>query len=205
MPYCSYCGSSYKLGIDKCPKCGEDLPKLNSVAEGNNSSELLKKNYQEIDFAKVPVAGIAKRLAAGGVDLFIGIVLMIFIIRIVLFRYILRRAFIKGFLAFVIIYALSAVYFLLRDSLKGKSVGKLICSLTVVNLERKKPADLADSILRNSMLAIIVIPVFGWIIFSILSIIIIVQISVGKEQRIGDRFANTRVIEDRFMGNIYFK
>jgi len=205
MPFCTNCGSSYEIGTQKCTKCGENLPRLNSLRKENISTDIFKKKNKTDDLKKTPAAGISKRLTAGGIDLFVGIAVMFFIVRIVLYRFLMRRAIIKGILASLIIYALSAAYFLLRDSLKGKSLGKLICSLTVVNLERNRPADIADSILRNCMFAIIVIPIIGWIIFGILSIFIIVQISMGKEQRVGDKFAKTKVIEDRYIENIYFR
>jgi len=203
MPYCSNCGFLYKLGTDKCPKCETQLPKLESYKKGKNSSESAIESKKEP--SSTPAAPIAKRISAGVIDFIIGIGLMIFIIRIVIFQYIFRRALVKGFLSFIIIYALSALYFLLRDSLKGKSIGKLIFALTAINLERGRPADLADSILRNSILAILIVPVIGWITFVIFAAIITIQISLGKEQRIGDGFAHTKVIEDKYLENIFIQ
>jgi uncharacterized membrane protein YvbJ len=84
MPYCSNCGSLFKFGIDRCPNCGEDLPQLKSLEKENSSSHLFKEQNKNNSFEKTPPAAIGKRLAAGGIDFFIGIFVMIFIIRIVL-------------------------------------------------------------------------------------------------------------------------
>ncbi|GAF99437.1 unnamed protein product, partial [marine sediment metagenome] len=179
MPFCDKCGFSYELGENKCPKCGEYLPKFD-IEEKNfrSKSESIKQKKSDT----IPVASIEKRLIAGAFDIIIGIGLMFFIIRIVIFRFIFRRALVKGLFAVLIVYTLSAIYFLLRDSLKGKSFGKMIFGLTVVNIERNKEADLADSMLRNAILAIIIVPVIGWIIFAICTVIIVIQIGMGKEQ-----------------------
>lgn len=201
MAYCSKCGASYESKIDNCPKCGSKLPTLNSIKEPHDFSKPEIENKKGI--ISLPAATISKRLLAGIVDLFIGIGLISFILLVVIPRFLARRFLIRGFSAFIIIYFLSALYFIFRDSLSGKSVGKLIFALTVINLKRGKPADLADSILRNSILGIIAIPVFGWITFLIFSSIITVQISLGKAQRIGDGFAHTKVIEDKYLNNIY--
>ncbi len=199
MPYCSQCGYLYKFGINKCPKCETDLKKISSPGKRNiNQSD---SGMEKKDKSVTPVAPIAKRISAGLIDLLIGIGLMYFIIRIVIFRYVLRKALVSGILSVFIIYVLSALYFLLRDSLKGKSFGKLILALTVINVERQKPADFADSMLRNSVLAVIIIPFIGWIIFCVVLLIIIIQILSGKQQRIGDHFAHTKVIEDKFLNN----
>jgi len=202
MPFCLKCGYSYEFGIDKCPKCGTELPNIKSKEKITNKESDLEPKKKIENLTAIPVATIGKRISAGIVDLIIGVVLIFFVIRIVFFRYMLRKAVIRGVLSVVIIYVISALYFILRDSLKGKSIGKLILGLTVVNLERGRPADLADSILRNSVLGIIIVPAIGWIIFFILIVIITIQISLGKEQRIGDRFAHTKVIEDRYLHNI---
>jgi len=201
MPFCSSCGSAYEFGINHCPKCGHELPKLNSILENNKSKELPKG--EEKDLTAIPVAQAAKRISAGVVDIIIGIGLLLFVIRIILFRLILRRAFIRGFFTSLVIYAIfAAAYFLFRDSLKGKSIGKLLFGLTVINVERKRPADIADSLLRNAIFAFIVVPFAGWIIFILLSGLISLQIFMGKEQRIGDKFAHTKVIEDRYLENV---
>jgi len=201
MPYCSNCGSPYKFGKEKCSNCGAELPKADSFRKLNVQSTSVE-NIQK-DSKVIPVASIAKRISAGIVDLLVGIGLISFIMLVVVFRLLARRFLIRGLFAFIIIYFLSSLYFLFRDSLRGKSIGKLIFALTAINTERIKPADLADSILRNSVLGIIAIPIIGWAIFLIIAIIILVQISIGKEQRIGDVFAHTKVIEDKYLDIFY--
>lgn len=189
MPYCSKCGFKYIHGSELCSKCGERLP--------TTIIEIREKCKPSPNTIVIPAASREKRLFAGAFDLIIGIGIMFFIIRIVIFRFIIRRAVLKGMFVIILVYVLSALYFLLRDSLKGKSFGKMIFGITAVNLERKKETDLADSMLRNAVLALIIVPVIGWILFIIFTTIITIQIGLGNEQRIGDAFAKTTVIDDK--------
>jgi uncharacterized RDD family membrane protein YckC len=201
MPYCVKCGKNYEIGEKYCSHCGAEVYREEYKA---NHYEINSDSVKEQNLSKLgdlPAAKIGLRLGAGFIDVVIGTVLIFIIIRIIFFRLILNRAFIRGFISVLIIYAISALYFLLRDGLQGKSIGKLIFGLTTVNIEDNKPADISDSLLRNSILAIIVIPIVGWIAFLLISTVIAVQISLGKKQRLGDRFANTLVIEDKYFEN----
>ena len=196
MPFCIKCGSSYDIGSKKCSLCGETLP--NNDIE-NKSQKTNEETHNNGKSRSIPSASISKRLLAGILDIFIGIGSMVFIIYFVLIRFFAKKALFRGYLAIIIIYALAGLYILVRDCLKGKSFGKMIFGLTTVNIEKRKEADLGDSILRNAILASIVVPVIGWIVFIISSVIIAIQIGTGKEQRIGDAFAKTKVIEDKFL------
>lgn len=47
---------------------------------------------------------------------------------------------------------LAAAYLLLRDAVAGRSVGKFVCGLVVINLETGRPSGKAASISRNALL-----------------------------------------------------
>jgi uncharacterized RDD family membrane protein YckC len=114
-------------------------------------------------------------------------------------------ALIDGALSFVVgfIPILGAVYMLLKDGLfEGQSVGKMIMKTQVVT-ENGEKADFAVSARRNAIfalpIAIMIIPILGWIIapFLSLGIIILELIKVQKDpqgRRIGDSWAGTQVI-----------
>ncbi len=95
-----------------------------------------------------------------------------------------------------------SLYLLISDGLlKGKSIGKKIMRLKVINLENKSPADFRDSVIRNLLLSISVlllkIPIIGWMIFLIVyAIEFIIIIGDSESRRLGDYLAKTVVIEE---------
>lgn len=95
---------------------------------------------------------------------------------------------------------------MLRDSLGGKSFGKMFMGISVVSLARLRPASIGDSLLRNSVFLVGLIPFAGVAAILILNAIMALQILSGKAQRLGDRFANTMVIDDSnlndFIGHV---
>jgi uncharacterized RDD family membrane protein YckC len=82
-----------------------------------------------------------------------------------------------------------AAYLLLRDALGGQSVGKFFLGLVVISLETGRPSTLTGSVLRNLLLLLPganVVAVF-------LEAVTVVRDPQG--QRLGDRLAQTRVVE----------
>jgi len=80
-------------------------------------------------------------------------------------------------------------YLVLRDSIAGRSVGKFLCGLVVVNLETGRPCGVGPSIQRNLLFLIPganVVAVF-------LETSTCVRDPQG--QRLGDRFALTQVVD----------
>jgi hypothetical protein len=168
--------------------------KVETTENKKISEKEAEKTEKSID---IPVASRTKRIIAALIDLTIGIGLALLAYAFMLKRIAITGTKIRWILLRALLPFLPAVYFLLKDSLSGKSFGKLILSLTTINVENKKPCDLTDSLLRNSLLAIVAIPILGWIAFSVFSVLIAVQIIMGRTKRIGDDFAKTMVIDDR--------
>ena len=84
---------------------------------------------------------------------------------------------------------IGALYLLLRDGVAGRSVGKFLCGLVVINLKTGRPCGRGASISRNALLLLPganVVAVF-------LEAATIVRDPQG--QRLGDRLAWTQVIE----------
>jgi len=98
-----------------------------------------------------------------------------------------------------------AVYMLIRDGLmKGASLGKKLLNLQVINQATGQPASYEESIRRNLIFAVpvvfAIIPFFGWIVSSLLSIIVYLLEGIAVLQdpsgiRVGDKFAKTQVVE----------
>ena len=99
---------------------------------------------------------------------------------------------------------IGAAYMLLKDGLfEGQSVGKKVMKLQVLT-EQGVKADFAVSAKRNAIfavpVAIMIIPVLGWIIAPILSLVILIVefmkiMNEPKGRRLGDTWAGTQVIK----------
>jgi len=84
---------------------------------------------------------------------------------------------------------IGALYLLVKDGIRGQSLGKLWCSLVVINLETGRPCTLRDSVWRN---ALFLIPGAN-VVAVVFEGITVLRDSQG--QRLGDRIAQTQVIE----------
>jgi uncharacterized RDD family membrane protein YckC len=84
---------------------------------------------------------------------------------------------------------IGALYLLLRDGVAGRSVGKFICGLVVINLKTGQPCGRGASISRNALL---LLPGAN-VVATFLEAATIVRDPQG--QRLGDRLAWTQVIE----------
>jgi len=140
-----------------------------------------------------PKADVTKRIIAGVIDVAITVVV--------------------GFIPWLGGLVATA-YWLVRDGLDvsfmdHRSVGKQIMKLRPVTAQGR-PTEMADSIKRNWPLAfggiaqlLLFIPIVGWLLlipvgfiaFAIGVAEVVLVLSDGAGRRLGDRFANTQVIE----------
>jgi len=170
MPYCQNCGNSFLPGDIKCTKCGINLE------EAVNQKIIGKKIY---NFSNP----VLRRAIAALIDYSIVIGAILF------FIFFKRRALPFLLIRRVLAIIIAPLYFLLKDSLFGKSIGKLFGGIMVFNEKENKRGSILDSIIRNWYL---VIPVVGPTIFAV---IMAVQLISGKRQRMGDKAASTIVIK----------
>jgi hypothetical protein len=84
---------------------------------------------------------------------------------------------------------LPSLYLIAKDSIGGKSLGKLVTGLVVWDRTAARPAGFFDSVNRNWPIAI---PILGPTVFAL---VVGVQIVRGSERRLGDR-GNTVVLSD---------
>jgi len=169
MPFCNQCGNEYSIGEERCSKCGSVLPK---IPQQSPMTEVTGFSNPKL-----------KRFVAGLIDISValGIFFALFFSRRLIIALLLRRGF-----ALVIPH----LYLLLKDSIEGKSIGKLLIGIMVYNEKEKKAGGLLDSIIRNWYLAI---PILGP---TLIALVIGSQILSGKNKRLGDEGAGTIVITD---------
>jgi uncharacterized RDD family membrane protein YckC len=98
------------------------------------------------------------------------------------------------------------LYILICDGFRGgRSLGKRVVGLRVINTATGKPATFQDSITRNSTVAIPVlffmVPIVGWLLWfligiPILAIEIYLMTRLEQHARLGDTMADTEVSLD---------
>jgi uncharacterized RDD family membrane protein YckC len=84
---------------------------------------------------------------------------------------------------------LGSLYLLLRDGVRGQSVGKFFFGLVVMQLESGKPSTLTTSVARNLMLAVPGV--------NLVALVLEARATWQdpQGQRLGDRLAQTQVVE----------
>jgi uncharacterized RDD family membrane protein YckC len=97
------------------------------------------------------------------------------------------------------------LYILIADGLQGgRSLGKRVVGLRVINTTTGKPADFKDSVIRNSTVAIPVlffmVPILGWLLWiligiPVLAIELYLMTRLDAQARLGDTMADTKVSE----------
>lgn len=111
----------------------------------------------------------------------------------------------------------STVYLLTKDAIafeitkkpdfKNRSVGKKIMGLEVVSFDGAD-IDWTISVKRNLPLAIgsafAIVPIIGWVLGGIIGCIMVIVEAVlvitdDKGRRLGDRWANTQVVESQYL------
>ena len=171
MPYCNNCGNEYSSqSAASCLKCGMVLPHAIAAMPAVSAPQAIRNP-----------AG--KRFVAGLIDLTIALAIFatLFFSRRLLLLVIFRRG-----LAIMIPH----LYLLLKDSVEGKSIGKLLTGVMVFDESKRKPGGFLDSIIRNWYLAI---PIVGP---TLIAVAIGAQSLSGRRQRMGDAGAGTTVIAD---------
>ena len=148
----------------------------------------------------------ARRLAAFAIDLTFGAVLTGFAI----FLPPDPGTTPGGLSAYSFLPYVPAAYLLFRDSIGGRSLGKLLTGLVVWDEGSGRPAGFMDSVIRNAAIAVLLVPLGGplvqgalWPLYlvklaaSMLCVVMLVQVLHGRPRRILEGPATTRVIDAR--------
>lgn len=168
------------FGAERCPHCGQVLPLVPPEASDQRPTT-------DIRF---------RRAFAGLVDFSIASILAVVIYRAFIFRFAVRTRLLIILIS-IAASLLPGVYLLLRDSLGGKSLGKLLVGLTVVNPVRHRRGGVADSLLRNLVFGFAVIPGLGWLVTLVICGIVASAVLSGNPVRLGEGLTDARVMDDR--------
>jgi uncharacterized RDD family membrane protein YckC len=87
---------------------------------------------------------------------------------------------------------LGGILFCMRDAIGGRSPGKLLCGLRVVDASTGQPISVGKSVARNWMFTLGAVPLVGPL--ASLVILIVENYKVAGGYRMGDRMAGTRVV-----------
>jgi uncharacterized RDD family membrane protein YckC len=182
------------MNINQCPKCNKTFP-LNSKYCDIDGVELVMVEYiYKGDYIE-PTLG--RRFLAYFLDGLVVVALSLpaFIVLSIILVNFFSGGGVNGsmilLLAFLFIIPLT--YTLLKDSFgQGQSLGKRAVGVMVVHITDNKPCSASQSTLRNLVIVFFgFIPLVGWLIEPLM-----VMVSDNGE-RIGDKAANTRVIDVR--------
>lgn len=99
--------------------------------------------------------------------------------------------------------AIVSVIFAMKDGINGASPGKMILELQVIDNSTGQPIGFQQSLKRNSFILLNIIPFIGWLPAIVL--VLVIAFSLGKGYRLGDAFANTKVIWKRYAGAPVFR
>ena len=94
------------------------------------------------------------------------------------------------------------VLFVLKDGLGGRSPGKRLTGVVVVDDATGRPISFGQSFKRNAVLLVGVVPYVGGVLSFVVVVTIVVQMTRGP--RLGDRFAGTRVVWRRYADSPVF-
>lgn len=196
MPVCPYCGVEYDQHTLFCMRCGERLPPQGAPPPRQRRWDTPSKPpYHPYPSPRYPIklyhpsmkAPLFERCVAVGIDWIITVTLMIIII------YATGMVFSVETGAFIVTGATFATpflaygYFAVKDCIRGgRSIGKGIMGLRVVDLNSGRPATFIQSSLRNCCC--------GWCDWYCCYFTALLN---SDRRRIGDQVAGTVVIRDQ--------
>lgn len=208
--YCPSCATQCDAGAEACPKCGRPLPRP-PLAQSTTPADAELKSPSR--------APVGRRVLAVAIDagwcLGLSLLLSRYLVTMVGAAR-LRRPMVSMLVLGLIVLA-PLLYGLLKDSLGGKSIGKLLSGLTAVRHPSKRRVGVPESILRNLPFGLVALalgiqgmvphaPIWirGPLLVASLAILGVpatwcaVQILVlHKSRHLGDRWAGTLVVADR--------
>lgn len=184
--FCSQCGGALSPA-GRVGTADQPGPALAVVARGSGAPSGAVREF--------PAAPRVRRLAAAAIDLAIGGIFLLPLAVMPLWL----EPFVKGNVVSKLVRFLPALYLLLRDSIGGRSVGKVFMGLVTYDHDQGRPATIVDSVVRNWPFAFPLLPWIGWMISACLSAVMGIQILFGSRTRLGDGFATTQVVDERHL------
>lgn len=198
IPKCVKCGTEYSFETKFCPKDGGAvIPE--ALRNGASKMYIQIEGYLNGKYIK---ASLEKRLLA---SLFDGLLMIVLTIPSITFYAIGSsvknsldndRA-ISLFVLAAFFYLMPLAYGFFKDGFeKGQSFGKNLLGLMVIHLPNNAPCSFGQSFLRNLIMTLIsIVPFIGWLVEPI------IVLASNDGRRLGDKAANTQVIENKYFIN----
>ena len=196
IPKCIKCGTEYSIETKFCPKDGgaviPEALRFESKEQYNS-----KQTYYNGTYLK---ASLGNRFLASLLD---GLITTGFAIPAIIF-YVIGMAKVEDyydseeaiplFILAGFLYLIPLAYSFIKDGLGiGQSWGKKAVGLMVIHLSDKTPCSFSQSFLRNLIMVLLcIIPFIGWLIEPI------IVLASENGRRLGDKAANTQVIETKY-------
>lgn len=191
IPKCINCGIEYSPETKFCPVDGGKVI-LGSLKNHTSQAESTS-GYSKASLGKRFIASIIDSIICMGLSIPAIIFLIIGKSKISVFNNDSTPYFVLA----VIFCILPITYNFVKDGIsQGQSLGKKSVGLIVIYLVDKTPCTYGKSFLRNIMLILInIVPLVGWLVEPIM-------VLVSEDgRRLGDKAANTQVIEKKYYNN----
>jgi uncharacterized RDD family membrane protein YckC len=198
VPKCVKCGTEYSIETKFCPKDGgEVIPEAfrYGANEQNNSPQFyFNGNYLKASLGNRFLASLLDGLIMTG--LAIPAIILYFVGLSKVSAYNSDEA-MPLFILAVFLYFIPLTYSFIKDGLgKGQSLGKKAVGLMVIHLPDNNPCSFGQSFLRNFIMTLInIVPFIGWLVEPI------IVLASADGRRLGDKAANTQVIEMKYYSN----
>ncbi len=198
IPKCVICNTPYSGDIKFCPRDGGEVK---VILPGQYQQPVYnQQSFQNVRVnQRYPKASLGNRFLAALLDGLISTGLSI--PAILFFVAALEKTMsynndnADGLIFLTILfYLIPVIYGLIKDGLgQGQSWGKRPLDLMVVNLDNNAPCDKGKSFFRNFISTLVaIIPFIGWIIEPIM------VLATDDGRKLGDKAANTQVIEKKY-------
>lgn len=198
IPKCVKCGTEYSIEIKFCPKDGGAvIPE--ALRSGTSEQSVSSQTYFNGKYLK---ASLGNRFLASLLDglIMLGFAIPSIILYVIGLSKISRYNFDESIPLFVFaafLYLIPLSYSFIKDGLgKGQSWGKKAVGLMVIHLSDNTPCSFGQSFLRNLIMTLIgIVPFIGWLVEPI------IVLASEDGRRLGDKAADTQVIESKYFNN----
>lgn len=169
MPFCIVCGHQYSSDVTACPSCNRPVPVTTAPTRTTVTVEGGQRAIK------------LRRFIAGTIDVLLLILLMYALLRI------------KRYAAMLLVkratwFIVPSVYFLARDVVFGRSIGKVVMGIKVTEDVTGQRPSLMQLIGRNIIFAV---PLIGPTVFVAIAAF---QIVTGARVRFGEDVSGTKVV-----------
>ena len=197
-PKCIKCGTAYSIDTKFCPIDGGEV-----IPEALRYQTMENNFIHQSNFTGIyPKASLGSRFLASFLD---SLITACFAIPALILTYLqLTANLISSFDEFLfqvalagLLYFIPLIYSFIKDGIgNGQSWGKRAIGIMVVHLPDNKPCSLGQSFLRNLIMTLLsIVPFIGWLVEPI------IVLASEDGRRLGDKAANTQVIESKYYKN----